>query len=228
MQIKEIDLKKLWGKAAGHCCFTNCEKDCIHVLESSQDSVIIGEMAHIIARNATGPRGKENHIEDNSYDNLILLCPTHHTLIDKSPDDYPVEKLLAMKKAMEEKVSKMWNDTKVFSSVEDMCQEIAKLLIHNKSVWKEYGPESELAQRDPFSNMATYWNLRKLSVIVPNNRKIISIIEANKNLFGIKFYSIAVEFIEHANAFEQNCYDRIDYAKRFPIEFEKEVFNYVK
>ena len=228
MKITEMDIKKLWGKAAGHCCFTNCETDCIHVLESSQDSVVIGEMAHVIARNATGPRGKEDHVEDNSYDNLILLCPTHHTLVDKAPDSYPVDKLLAMKKAMEERVSKMWNDTKVFSSVEDMCQAIAKLLIRNKSVWKEYGPESELAQRDPFSNMATYWDLQKLSVIVPNNKKIISIIEANQNLFDIKFYSVAVEFIEHANAFEQNCYDRIDHAKRFPLAFEKEVFSYVR
>ena len=228
MKITEMDLKKLWGKAAGHCCFTNCATDCIHLLESSQDAVVIGEMAHVIARNATGPRGKKDHVEDNSYDNLILLCPTHHTLVDKAPDSYPVDKLLAMKKAMEERVAKMWNDTMVFPSVEDMCQEIAKLLIRNKSVWKEYGPESELAQRNPFSNMANYWDLQKLSVIVPNNKKIISIIEANPKLFDVKFYSVAVEFIEHANAFEQNCYDRIDYAKRFPLAFEKEVFSYVK
>ena len=35
--------------------------------------------------------------ERDSYANLILLCPTHHLLIDKNTDDFPAERLYKMK-----------------------------------------------------------------------------------------------------------------------------------
>ena len=61
-------------------------------------------MAHIIARNPTGPRGSPAHASVNTYDNLILLCPSHHTLVDKAPDDHSVELLLKWKTDWEAKV----------------------------------------------------------------------------------------------------------------------------
>ncbi|WP_271183643.1 HNH endonuclease, partial [Novosphingobium resinovorum] len=59
--------------------------------EISEDgeSYLTGEMAHIVARQAEGPRG-DGVGGDNSYENLILLCPTCHTRIDKAPNDFPV------------------------------------------------------------------------------------------------------------------------------------------
>jgi len=35
--------------------------------------------------------------ERDRYANLILLCPTDHVIVDKSPEDYPVEKLHSIK-----------------------------------------------------------------------------------------------------------------------------------
>ncbi len=59
----------------------------------------LGEQAHIVAESESGPRGKSLLLADerNSYHNLILLCPTHHTEIDKNEADYPVEKLHILK-----------------------------------------------------------------------------------------------------------------------------------
>lgn len=46
-----------------------------------------------------GPRGESpmTAAERDEYSNLILLCPTDHTVIDKAPDDYTVESLHKMK-----------------------------------------------------------------------------------------------------------------------------------
>jgi hypothetical protein len=43
--------------------------------------------------------------ERDRYNNLILLCPTHHTDIDKNSDDWPVDKLHIVKKDHENWVS---------------------------------------------------------------------------------------------------------------------------
>lgn len=53
---------------------------------------VIGEEAHIVARNVSGPRGESPlGIEQrDSYSNLILLCPTHHAVIDDLPNG-PIE-----------------------------------------------------------------------------------------------------------------------------------------
>src|SRR3546814_14625787 len=44
--------------------------------------------------------------ERDDYRNLILLCPTHHTLIDRKENEaaYPVELLLEMKAAHEARI----------------------------------------------------------------------------------------------------------------------------
>ena len=186
-------------------------------------------MAHIIAKRPNGPRGCESQEEDNSYDNLILLCPNHHAIVDKDPDTYTEECLREMKKRAEDNIAQSLASNQKYSVLEEACDKIAKLLIENKTVWEECGPDSVYAKRDPnSSNMAEYWKLRKLCTIVPNNKKIVNIIKANNDLFDIDFYSLASEFIEHANNFEQNCYDRIDCAKQFPIEFERKVFYYAR
>lgn len=64
-------------------------------------------MAHITARSADGPRGSEDlpSTERDNYSNLILLCPTHHSEIDKDPDTWPRSKLLDQKSEHERWVS---------------------------------------------------------------------------------------------------------------------------
>lgn len=66
----------------------------------------MGEAAHIAGLRPDSPRYDPNMTDDqrNHYDNLIYLCPNHHTLIDKQAQDYPVEKLRKMKRRHEAKV----------------------------------------------------------------------------------------------------------------------------
>lgn len=63
--------------------------------------LIVGEEAHIVAEADDGPRGNDEmpKSERNSYANIILLCPTHHTFIDKEEGvHYSVEFLREMKR----------------------------------------------------------------------------------------------------------------------------------
>ncbi|MCF8307952.1 MAG: HNH endonuclease [Bacteroidales bacterium] len=93
--MKTKDLKLLWGKAAGRCSI--CKQNLVMLM----DNVVIGEMAHVIAKSHAGPRGKKTNENNATYDNLILLCPNHHTEIDKNPSKWNVKKLKQIKEQHE-------------------------------------------------------------------------------------------------------------------------------
>ena len=225
MAISDKDLKKLWGLAAGRCSKPGCAEECVKFLDD-KDPTVIGEMAHVIAKKPEGPRGVPAG-GDDTYENLILLCPTHHTEVDKAPEGfYSVEELLEWKERHEERVRQSFLSPR-FTDRTELATAIKTLLIENKVIWQQYGPESEEAQRNPLSNLHKVWTLRKLSTIVPNNRKIILIIQHNKDLFRINDLEPCIQFIEHAEGFERNCFMRTEGIHRFPQAFQEVIDRYV-
>lgn len=225
MSIDEKDVKKLWGLSAGRCNNPTCDYECIQLLTTGP--TVIGEMAHVIAKAPSGPRGISKGGKD-TYENLILLCPTHHTEVDKAPSDtFTSDVLLGWKKCHEAAVASALQST-VFLTAREIGQYIKRLLVENRTVWKTYGPESLVAQANPISNLCDIWTLRKLKTIVPNNRKIINAIRKNARLFNVESYEVACLFIEHAEGFERNCYERTEGVPRFPKEFEIMVDKYAQ
>jgi hypothetical protein len=95
------DRKILWARAGNRCAFPDCRQELIRLGVST--STVVGEEAHIVAKEPEGPRGESalTEAERNSYCNLILLCPTHHTIVDKSEADFSVKELLQIKSAHE-------------------------------------------------------------------------------------------------------------------------------
>lgn len=89
------DVKTLWGQAAGRCANPACREPLVRELLRAGE-VVVGEQAHIIARRPGGPRGAPAP-PDDSYTNRILLCPDCHTLVDKAPQDFPVDLLVEWK-----------------------------------------------------------------------------------------------------------------------------------
>lgn len=186
MTVKSRDIKLLWGLAAGKCSYPECHTDCVDFLTGGP--IVIGEMAHVIARQPGGPRGESNAGED-TYENLILLCPTHHTEIDKAPaDNFPSELLLDWKRQHEGRIRELLSSPN-FLSMKDIATYIQRLLIENFMVWKTYGPESEEAKRNPTSNASEMWTYRKLVTIVPNNRKIVKSLQSHSHLFDANTYA---------------------------------------
>lgn len=99
MAVSEKDIKLLWGRAASKCAFPDCRRKLTQTKNAASDSFPLGEQAHIVGEKEDSPRGKSplSFDERNSYFNLILVCPTHHTIIDKDCEGYPVEKLHLIK-----------------------------------------------------------------------------------------------------------------------------------
>lgn len=91
--MNQKDIKLLWGRAANRCAI--CRVELSEDAKSVTSSFNLGEQAHIVGEREAAARGKSpfTEAERNSYHNIILLCPTHHTLIDSSDADWPVEVL---------------------------------------------------------------------------------------------------------------------------------------
>ncbi len=98
------DIKLLYGLAAGMCSFTDCRAPLI--IKGTKDEKIghIGIIAHIAAHSDRGPRANPSMSvkERDSYSNWILLCGTHHDLVDEHRLTYTSEVLHNMKNAHEE------------------------------------------------------------------------------------------------------------------------------
>jgi hypothetical protein len=192
------------------------------IMLADSHSYNVGEMAHMIARKPDGPRGVPLGGSD-SYENLILLCPTCHRTIDKAPEnEYPTELLHACKDQHENSIRQKGSE-RIYSDIQDLKKSVSRRLTENKMLWVEFGPKSITASNDPGSNLYILWKLRKIDTIVPNNRAIINEIEANIDLLGNEDFEAFLAFKTHANAFENHQYDRIDVYPRFPSRFA-EVF----
>jgi hypothetical protein len=92
--LTEQQLKILWGFGA-ICAFPGCDQWLVEEASSEDAAAVIGEMAHIKGHSPDGPRYDPDmpEVERDSADNRVLLCPTHHTLVDAQESTYTVEEL---------------------------------------------------------------------------------------------------------------------------------------
>ncbi len=153
----------------------------------------------------------------------MLLCPTHHRLIDRKENEfiYPIAALHKMKVEHESRVLKRLDQDRMSTNAE-VARSILPLLEENRQSWAQYGPLSELAKTQPYNDAAhAMWVSERLSVIVPNNRKIAAQLEAHKFMFDVNEQEAIVAFLMHERSYEQWVQDAIPYAavKRFPTEF---------
>ena len=77
---------------------------------------MLGVVAHIVGQKPGSARHNYPfpRAQIDEYENLIYLCPTHHELIDKQEETFPVEKLLEMKGNHERWVAKRLSRTRRF------------------------------------------------------------------------------------------------------------------
>jgi hypothetical protein len=89
----DATIKRLFARSGNRCAFPKC------TVEIVQGDTLVGEMCHIKAAHPGGPRYDPNQTaaERHGYDNLILMCGTHHTVIDADEEAYTVERLIRMK-----------------------------------------------------------------------------------------------------------------------------------
>lgn len=98
----------LWARAAGRCEYRGCNCELIGDLIAGNEDGKFGFVAHVVADSADGPRGDpvRSALLATSLDNLMLLCATHHKLIDvEEVAAHPEAVLLEMKREHEERIS---------------------------------------------------------------------------------------------------------------------------
>lgn len=109
MAISLTTRKRLWANAGRTCAFPACDQRLLIPMESEDGEVVVGRECHIVARSDDGPRapasltpedvGRWASLIDNrdGYANLVLLCGTHHNLIDNDVVAFPVERVVQIK-----------------------------------------------------------------------------------------------------------------------------------
>ena len=88
---------RLFANSGGYCQNPNCNQNLFFNIGDS--NFHIAEMAHVFCGGDAGPRlnRKLTDSERGDYSNLILLCPTCHTMIDKAEKEYPDYKIIIWK-----------------------------------------------------------------------------------------------------------------------------------
>ena len=101
-------LKILFTLSGGKCAFPGCHSPVIALGTKSSRVRVIGRICHINALNPKGPRGiaGQTEAELNAVENLIVLCPTHHTHVDGQPETYTADLLREWKQTHETAVTK--------------------------------------------------------------------------------------------------------------------------
>jgi hypothetical protein len=144
-------------------------------------------------------------------------------MIDRKENEaiYTVEILQAIKAEHEALVLERL-DEDLMPTKGDVARSILPLLEENRQSWAQYGPLSELAGTQPHNEAVhAVWMSERLSVIVPNNRKIATQLDAHRALFDTGEQGVLASFLMHVRSYERWVEDAIPYAavKRFPMEF---------
>ena len=100
----------LWLRAGGRCEFRGCNK-ILYEDDVTKDPINGSNIAHIISWTEAGPRGDKELSPKLSIDirNLMLMCPEHNHLIDKSEniEKYTVSFLQEMKNEHERSIREL-------------------------------------------------------------------------------------------------------------------------
>ena len=118
-------LRELFLKSANLCAFPNCS-----ALMMDRDGVFIGQICHIQAAEAGGPRFNANtsNEERRSVSNLMLLCYEHHRVTD-NVTRYSVSALSEMKQQHERRFSRA--DRAIMDKLTDWTTTEQPKLVYN-------------------------------------------------------------------------------------------------
>ena len=190
--------RALYAESMGRCMNPNCQTELI-IGEND-----IMEKAHIDAYCKT---------KNNSFDNLVILCPSCHTKFDKE-NLFSSEQVREWKKIRKSEVERFFS--KKFASFDELREVVAPILLENKLYFENYY----------LNDNKTLWDKFECRILV-NNRKLKNLLVNNLDLFQshpeIKEYSnlhYIEQLIAHINEFEAT---RVDEEKTRQVLFPNEV-----
>lgn len=194
--ISENVKRKLYAESMGRCMNPDCQN------ELFQNKGDIIERAHIIPYCETA---------DNSFENLIILCPTCHKKFDKNSSFSP-EEVKNWKQIRKEEFDRIFS--KKYTTFDELKREVVPLLLENKTIYENYYLKDKKELWDKFE-----------AKILANNRKLKRLFEQNLDLIQRhpnKSYSnleYIYSFMLHVDEFEITRFDKEKSRQvLFPIE----------
>ena len=182
--IDEGIRRRLYAESMGRCMNPGCQ------CELFRNGGDISEKAHIDPYCETA---------DNSFENLVLLCPNCHTNFDKNHAFAP-EEVLEWKKIRNEQLERFFG--KKYSTFEELRKEVAPLLIENKNIYENYY----------LKNHRTLWDKFEPTILI-NNRKLKMLLSTNLDLIqwnkekSYSNVSYIQSFMLHVEEFEATRFD---------------------
>lgn len=195
--ISDIVERKIYSESMGRCMNPACKTDLFNYIGD------IIERAHIIPYSKT---------KDNSYENLVILCPNCHTNFDKNKA-FKEEEVKEWKSIRTEDLKKFFN--KKFENFEELNRELKPLLLENKNIYENYFLNDDKNLWDLFEGK-----------ILSNNRLIKGVLKKNIDLIqshdedqysNLKYVN---NFLAHIDEFELTRPQK-DKSRR--VLFQKEI-----
>ncbi len=146
--------RRLYAESMGRCMNPDCEQE---LFLSNGD---IAEKAHIIPHCDTA---------DNSFENLILLCPNCHTNFDKN-SAFDMNEVKNWKIKRQEQISQIF--AQQFETFKELEEVVKPILQENKTIYENYYLKENSILWKKFENK-----------ILVNNQKLKLLLNKNKKLF---------------------------------------------
>jgi hypothetical protein len=198
-------VERLWAESGGHCQNPSCRYGRYDLLAPVKRKHI-AEMAHLIPASPSGPRASENkELDDRDRarpENIAVLCPTCHTVVDKAPEEYPASRMQEWKKRSQDGRA-FAHGTPDYATRPQAREHVERLLGKNKAVFDRYSPidgEFDVTRADQ-------WRRHVADTIIPNNRELLRVLQANRGLLTTREASTVDLFELHAQELEERHHD---------------------
>ena len=124
-KIKIATIKRLYSHSGNECAFPNCKEKFF-----GNDNTNLSNIGHIEGAEPNSARYNPTSNDEyrRSYENLILLCPNHHKIVDDNPQTYPVENLRVMKNEHEEDIKSKIDTSRTLNKHPSAIVEVIKLI----------------------------------------------------------------------------------------------------
>ena len=189
--------RKLYAESMGRCMNPKCK------VELFQEVDDISEKAHIEPFAETA---------DNSFENLIILCPNCHTKFDKNLE-FTQKEIKEWKEIRKNELNSFFSEKYV--TFDELSRKITPLLLENKQIYENYyiGQDKKLWDKFEYKMLS---NNEKLKNMLENNLHLIqnNIKKEYSNL------ELIYTFIAHINEFKKS---RLDEEKTRKILFPEKI-----
>ena len=209
--------RRLFAASAGYCQNPGCQ--CALFVDLPGKAIHIAEMAHVFAAQDHGPRAsaKLTKTQRGAFENLVLLCANCHTMVDKAPDQFCDATMLGWKRDHAVKLQALFGVTKYSDRIAARAA-IEPLLRENHTIFDQYGPHIAAAV-NPESGAQDLWGRKMLVRILPNNRRVLALLDANQHLLRGQETATVEVFRQHVDDLEARHIEGYNEdGARFPAE----------